>query len=123
MRHPAPESLEGRLRALPQPPVPAGLEARLLAAVPGARPIRRRRARWIAAVGALAAACVLAALVWPERCKNPRGPTTTHPVASSPDDSAGIAAWRQSRRVLDGAEPPAFTWPVEATTIRANRFD
>ncbi len=33
----SPESLEARLRALPQPPIPSELEARILAAIP-ARP-------------------------------------------------------------------------------------
>src|SRR5262249_5165711 len=121
----SPESLEARLRALPQPPVPADLEGRLLAAIPAEKPIGRRRAAWIGAVGALAAACLLAVLVWPERGTDPITGTIrpVHPVASSPDDSASIAAWRQSRRVLDGAEPPAFTWPLEATAIPLNRFD
>ena len=57
----SPEGLEARLRALPPPPVPAELEARLLAAIPAPR---RRRPIWAGVVGVLAAACLLAALAW-----------------------------------------------------------
>src|SRR5436305_3982477 len=71
----SPDSLESRLRALPRPPVPADLEARILAAGPAratnevlrrARPARR----WHLAVGiaaslAAAAACLLILRSWP----------------------------------------------------------
>jgi hypothetical protein len=69
----SPESLEARLRALPQPPVPADLEARLLATIPGKTPIPQRRwGVWVGAVAASAAACLLAVLAWPGRDgKNP----------------------------------------------------
>jgi hypothetical protein len=58
------EALEERLRGLPQPPVPAELESKLLAAIPGALGAGRKRGRgarplvW-AALG-LAAALVVA---------------------------------------------------------------
>src|SRR5947207_2007566 len=69
------ESLEARLRALPQPPVPADLEARLLAAIPPARPAPRRRwAVWAGVAGALAAACLLAVLAWRGRDGNGPAP-------------------------------------------------
>src|SRR5688572_25756127 len=114
------ESLEARLRALPQPPVPAGLEARLLAAIPAPR---RRWAVW--AVAALAAACLLAALAWPRR--DGAGPGPREPerqvVHRPPDDLDGIAAGREARRVLDGAEPPPFTWPLEETSSRSDLLD
>src|SRR4051794_27832534 len=64
---PSLEALEARLRALPAPPAPADLEARLLARIPAKKPAKPwRRAAWIGIVGALAAACLLAALVWPQ---------------------------------------------------------
>jgi len=64
----SPESLEARLRALPQPPVPADLEARLLATIPAAILIPQRRwGVWVGALGALAAACLVVVLAWPGR--------------------------------------------------------
>ena len=117
----SPEALEARLRALPQPPVPAELQARLLAAIPPERPIPQRRwAVWVGAVGTLAAACLLALLAWPGRTGKdiPRPPTrgsARQSTPPAPDDSARITAWREARRVLEGAEPPAFTWPLEET--------
>jgi len=127
----SPEALEARLRALPQPPVPADLEARLLAAIPSrtalpSRPngsgdpsYRRHWAVWASVVGALAAACLLAVLAWPRRDgKSPDPSPAPRQVAipvtpQPPDDSDNIAAWREARRVLDGAEMPAFHWPLE----------
>src|SRR6516225_5095973 len=100
------ESLEARLRALPQPPIPDGLEARLLATIPAARPGRRR---WLVLVGvasALAAACLLAVLARPGRDgTNPVPSPPAKEIAKQgtprmPDDSAGITAWSQTRRVL-----------------------
>ena len=118
----SPESLEARLRALPRPPVPAGLEARLLADIP----VRRRWAAWAGAAGAFAAACVLVALAWPRRAGDDPVPSTGPGAAAGrvarqpPDVTAGIAAWRGGRRVLDGAEPRPFFWPLrEAPPVRA----
>jgi len=140
-----PESLEAKLRALPQPPVPADLEARLLATIPAEIPIPQRRwAVWAGVVGPLAAACLLAVFTGLQHDgKNPvPGPGTrksTHPVTVTrpgtsasaaapgprlptrptlrqPDDDSGIAAWWAARRVLDGAELPAFTWPLQETS-------
>ena len=75
----SPESLEARLRALPQPPVPGDLKARILAAVPARRSHddelprlvrsasrRWRLAIWAGASVAAAAACLLAVRFWPE---------------------------------------------------------
>ena len=59
------EALKAQLRALPQPPVPAHLEALLLASVPGANRISPRR--WAARATLLAVAsavCVMAMLAW-----------------------------------------------------------
>jgi hypothetical protein len=117
----SPESLEARLRALPQPPVPAGLETRLLADIPA----RRRWAGWVGAAGAFAAACVLVALAWPRRADDNPAPgpgpgAAEHQVTRRPPDAAaGIAAWREGRRVLEGAEPRPFSWPLrESSPVR-----
>jgi ferric-dicitrate binding protein FerR (iron transport regulator) len=115
----SPEALEGRLRALPQPPVPAGLEARLLASIPAARSISRRR--WVVlagAAGVLAAACLAAVIAWQgSDGKNATTPGTRDSAQlvtpKPPHDSSGIASWREARRVLDGSEIPAFAWPLE----------
>src|SRR5262249_47729226 len=111
------EALEARLRALPRPPVPDGLEARLLATIPAARPVPRRRgAAGAGAPPARAAACWRAVLAGRGRDGNnpvPR-PGTGEPVRQAtprpPDDADSIAVWRRARGVLEGAEPPAFTW-------------
>jgi hypothetical protein len=117
------ESLEARLRALPQPRVPADLEARLLATIPAEMPIPRRRwAAWVGAVGAVAAACSLAVLAWPRR--EGQNPVPNPPTIESaqqviprpPDDAASIAPWLQARRDPDGAEMPPFTWPLAETS-------
>jgi hypothetical protein len=112
------EALEARLRTLPPPPVPGGLEARVLAAIPVEKPRPRRRAARLGAVGALAAACLLAVLAWPERDIGKRiSSPALHPVKSQPrDESDGFAAWREARRDPDGAEPPVFTWPLHETS-------
>src|SRR5437879_4932196 len=111
----SPEALEARLRALPQSPVPADLEARLLATIPAERPIPPRRwAVRVGVVGALAAACLLAVLAWLGR--DGKGPAPRPPTTESarkdtprpPDASASIAAWLESRRVLDEATIPTF---------------
>src|SRR5437868_3399685 len=114
------ESLEARLRALPRPPVPADLEARLLAAIPATMPIPRRRgAVW---VGALAAACLLIVLIWRghggrDPVPNPGTNESARKVPPpSLDDSARMAPWLKARRDLDGAEMPTFTWPIEETS-------
>ena len=111
------DALEARLRALPPPAVPAGLEARLLATIPAERPTARRR--WAVLIGALAAACLLALLAWQRRGGNESLPSpgkgdSANRVAL--DDSARIAAGRQARRVLDGEEPPTFAWPLDETS-------
>jgi hypothetical protein len=117
---PSPESLEARLRALPQPPVPPGLEARLLAAVPPGRSAPRRRwAVWVGVAAALAAACWLAALTWPRRgdtgpAPSPSGRDFAHQVTPRPpSESPGVAAWARAGRDPEGAELPPFTWPLE----------
>ncbi|HKI41373.1 MAG TPA: hypothetical protein VKA66_13520 [Mycobacterium sp.] len=127
---------------MPQPPVPADLEARLLATIPAEMPIPRRRwAIWAGVVGPLAAACLLAVFAWPRGVGNhpvPRSGTAksqhwvtvpspgtiasadapgaglpTPPTIRPSDNSAEIAAWAEARRVLNGAEPATFIWPIQ----------
>jgi hypothetical protein len=119
----SPDSLEARLRALPLPAVPADLEARLLATVPAELPITHRRwAVWVGLGSALVAACLLAVLAWPKGDGKapvlpPEKRELTHQVPPAPpDDSDRLSAWRLTRRILDGAEPPPFTWPLQETT-------
>src|SRR5437588_428657 len=94
------ETLKARLRALPQPPVPAHLEALLLATVPGAMPISPRR--WAVRASLLAAAlaaCVMAMLAWRQHVQDSsvRTPVQGQPA---PDirrpvvEATSIAAWR-----------------------------
>ena len=80
-------TLIARLRDLPPPAVPPGLEARLLATLPSpeAAPTRSSsgRGRWrvmVVAVGALAAAVVIAVTL-PRRATHP-GPKTPSPDVS-----------------------------------------
>jgi hypothetical protein len=132
----SPEPLEARLRALPQPPVPADLEARLLAAIPPAGPVPRRRwAVWAGVAGALAAACLLAVLAWRGRdgkapAPSPQKTDSARQAPSRPPEEDGIAAWREARRVADGEELPPFTWPLDepapvgvATSIPPDLFE
>jgi hypothetical protein len=69
--------------------------------------------------GALAAACLLAALAWPRRAGTSPVPAkgdSAHQVTPrTPDDSASLAALVQARRALDSAELPPFTWPLGET--------
>jgi hypothetical protein len=121
----SPEALEARLRALPGPPIPSDLEARLLAAIPAEMPHcrrvsrRRRWAVWAGAAVALAAACLLAVL-WTRHDGGGAKEQIISPVpqpstlASIPEEgSAAMARWLAARRGLDGAERPTFTWPIQ----------
>jgi hypothetical protein len=120
------ESLEERLRALPRPPLPLELEARLLAAAPSRLPLLRRRwPIWISAAAALAAACMVAVFAWP-RPDVPRA--VTGPLAGGPAERVvappsheypSIAAWRQIRGLSDG--DTTYTWPIdEIRPLRAS---
>jgi hypothetical protein len=120
---PSREALKAKLRALPQPPVPAHLEALLLATVPRAMPTPPRR--WAARatmLGVASAVCVMAVLAWR------RDLGTNHlrtPVRGQPAqvirrpaiESTSVAAWRGDPRLLDEEKPPAFTWPIDDTAI------
>jgi hypothetical protein len=123
------EALEARLRALPPPPVPSGLEARLLVAIPPEMPRwaltsrSRRPAIWAGAAVGLTAACVLVVLLWPEPDIKTTAPRlvvipkkneSADPVTRErPGDSLGITPWLEARRGRDGAERPTFTWPIQ----------
>jgi|GEM_PF-6478270 len=121
----SPEALAARLRALPAPPIPGDLEARLLAAIPaemprGARVSRPRRwAVWAGAAVVLAAACLLVAL-WAKHegsgSEQQTVPVVPQPstLASAPKaGSPAMVPWLQVRRGLDGEERETFTWPIQ----------
>jgi hypothetical protein len=127
------ESLESRLRALPPPPVPGHLEARLLAAVPAEpsnamprweRDVRTRRlAVWAGTAVAVAAACLLAVRLWPgldwkvtvpSSVRNPEKWQTPHQVTRQPSgESLNITSWIKAQPDLDGTARPPFTWPIQ----------
>jgi hypothetical protein len=70
------EALEERLRSLPQPPVPPGLEAKLLAAIPGVPRVGRARSWGVrplawAVLGLAAVLVVAVPPLWP-RVTGPR---------------------------------------------------
>jgi hypothetical protein len=140
------ESLEARLRALPAPPMPSDLEAKLLLAIPPAMPRGavtsriRRRAVWAGAAVGLVAACLLTAFIWRERGDRITGPTPEIipekkeapelVAARVPGDFLRTTPWVEVRRGLDVAETPTFTWPIEeksplvvSVSIRPDLFD
>ena len=94
----------------PRPEHVAALRALLLDRLGPPRAARPRRTRWLAGSG-LAAACLLAALAWLARDDSPpvpgRGTSQSGPRVTlrAPDD----------RRPRDGAEVPAFRWPLQET--------
>jgi hypothetical protein len=144
------ESLDKRLRALPQAPVPVGLESRLLAAMPARATIVTRRSAlgararhlviWAGASLATAASCLLVVRLWSE--KNDRNipasvvlkPEST--VSASrfsnrqPENSRRILPWFQARLDPDDTEVPTYSWPVRekspliaSTAFRPDLFD
>ena len=122
------EALGRRLRGLPPPPVPEGLEARLLAAIP--RPPRRRGGStrlWLAtAVLLTAAASVLLAFRLPRVVESPPVRVAVAPTIRP----ATLWTYEQALRrpgadasgVLDQVAPP-FAWPVAGsrTAILSDR--
>jgi hypothetical protein len=132
------ESLKARLRALPPPPIPADLEGRLLAAIPASIPARAdvdpprsyrsfrpRPAVWVGFVGALAAACLLAALAWHGRDK--LADTTNH---DSPDQAQRPVENTRGAGQTPVTNDVTFVWPIEeaspmlaSTKIPADLFD
>jgi len=120
---PSLRAIEARLRALPAPPIPAGLEHRLLAAIPtpvamrGPSPHVAARQGWLAVastVAALAAVGLLAVFSWHD--ENENQVTAAAPTA---DEFTGIVLSPVDRRILQGAGVSTFHWPVhELPTMR-----
>ena len=86
-------------------------------------PAMLRRWNWAIGIGGLVVACMLAVLVWRGQggdslavVPKPRHIATE--VTSLPQAaSAGIAAWRQSQRILEGSEVPPFIWPLPQSSL------
>jgi hypothetical protein len=84
---------------------------------------RRQRSVWVGVAGALAAACVLALLAWSRRENQlpPPGNRVVergHQTAPRPSDEfARIPPWSEVRRIVDGAEPSTFRWPLPPTSL------
>jgi hypothetical protein len=146
----SPESLESRLRALPRPPVPVDLEARILAASRARSPAERPRlarasgrrplAIGVAAFLAVAATCLVAVRFWPGPAAREMPPTF---VASAVDRDAahevapqqragtpGTMPWLKARHDPDGTDMPTFTWPIReksplmvSTALRPDLLD
>jgi hypothetical protein len=118
------DALAARLRALPEPPVPAGLEARLLAAipdvVPGSTP-RRRGRLWPGS--ALAAAAVLLALLLGRYFWRAEGTPEIPPPPPTPSVVAELPPTLGNYRLADDASslPSSFEWPVQLTVPVAGR--
>jgi hypothetical protein len=114
------ESLETRLRALPPLPVPAELEACLLAAIPTEIPCqepiadssRRRWISWAGLAGALAAACLLVMLVW---LRN-HGKETELVKKNEGSSSNGNPSLNREARQDPGASLGTFNWPLEESS-------
>jgi ferric-dicitrate binding protein FerR (iron transport regulator) len=95
---------------------------------PSGRP-RRRWAAWAGVSAALAAVCLIAVLVRPRHDGNDTiaSPGRNQPLeqvsARPPDGSTGLAPLLASRRDLNEAEMPAFTWPFENTVSTSSPLD
>ena len=126
------EALEAHLRALPQPPIPSDLEARILAANPARAsnsddPARRQRTTtqrwrltiWAGASVAAAAVCFIAVRFWPEAnnqlnapilVANPGSASSAHQATPRPQS---VSPWFTAHQDLIETEPPTFTWPIQ----------
>jgi hypothetical protein len=146
---PSLEAIAARLRALAAPPVPAGLEARLLAAICELRPGRispvsvadsgNQRQAWLAlASSVLALATVEFVAVFAWHGGGDKGfipvsdtaPLVDHDSISAADEWAGIAMSSIDRRMFSASDLSAFRWPVQewspakvSSTIPGNLFD
>lgn len=137
----SPELVEARLRALPPPPVPSDLEARLLAAIPNevawrAGLPRLPRPRWtifVGLAGAMAAAAFFVVLLWPKRDggdpdrNNGTIQFTEKDAPPASDDPAADAPLRLARRGPDENALQPFIWPIQEakplTASLSTRFD
>jgi hypothetical protein len=125
------EALARRLRGLPPPPAPAGLEGRLLAALPPRRQARRARS-WLAAAVLLAsAACLLTTLRLPfGGVVEPDSVNGNVAVPAAANRTPTLWTYEQALRQPD-ADASArldragstFAWPVSgtATTFLSER--
>ena len=126
---PSAGSLEARLRALPQPAVPSGLERRLLANIPATAKAPRRLRRVAALVGLAAAACLVAVVVHFMRA---HGPEEQHvadlkrahnngQVNSSDSGKSGQFVSRGTAADFSGSlGPPGFAWPLAGSSLSAS---
>lgn len=114
------EALARRLRNLPSPPVPAGLEGRLLSAIPPRK--RRRLGRfWLGAAVLVGAAAVVLFTV---RLPSGVAPPVVRVVVAPPVRAAPtVWTYEQALRhsddssvVLDQVAPP-FAWPVAGSRM------
>lgn len=120
-KHPSSKSLEEKLRSLPQPPLPPGLETRLLMSIPV--PMSSGR-RWpaLAALMTLTAACLLLMVSLPGRDQRRSvaivraGDTPPSAGSAAPPEPQPATAWRPSRFGMDDPPLPAFHWPISETT-------
>jgi hypothetical protein len=144
------ESLEARLRALPQPLVPGDLESKLLAAMPLETSIETQRSAlarrprhfvlWAAASLATAAAILLVVRFWPKPDdQHPAATVVLHPKVINvapqitdrePDISRRILPWFEAQLDPDETELPTFSWPIQeksplivSTALRPDLFD
>jgi hypothetical protein len=120
------DALANRLRRLPPPPVPTGLEARLLSSIPSAaRPQGRRVRTWVAATVLLAGAAALLLTIRLPHPEPPPAPSVAHPA----DDAPTLWRYEQALRRSDGDASvalnramPSFEWPVSGPAPRSNRL-
>jgi hypothetical protein len=123
------DALAARLRGLPEPPVPAGLEARLLAAIPGGgapapgpRP-PRRWGRLLLGGAAAAAAVLLAFLLANFFGKTGPAPDRPAPPPAPPVAAAELPPTLGNYRLADDTAPApsSFEWPVQLTASATDR--
>jgi hypothetical protein len=125
------EALVSRLGRVPEPPIPAGLEAKLLAAIPAAdalaAPHARRRGwgrRWL--VGGPAAAAALLAMVIGSFFHRPSPKEDLPRPQPAPRLATHQPPAPGSARLIDGdaaSAPDSFEWPVQLTLpARAQRL-
>ncbi len=123
------EALGRRLRDLPPPPVPVGLETRLIAAIPWPERSRGGSTRlWLAtAVLLTAAASVLLAFRLPRVVQSPAVRVavapTTRPATLWTYEQALRRPGADASAMLDRVAPP-FAWPVAGsrTAFLSDRY-
>jgi hypothetical protein len=125
------EELGDLLGRISEPPIPAGLEAKLLAAIPDALPLASRNARrrsrgrrWLA--GGLVAAAALLAVAIGWFFPRPIGRENLPVAQPAPQIAAHEQRVLGAARSIDGdigSAPYSFQWPVQLTlSARAQRM-